>query len=381
VAASVRATGSATVTVDQGQGAQPPATTSTVSYSYFPTGQREALTYPDAPAGGSAKVGYSYDQTGAMASLTDWYGKTTTFSHDPDGNTTATAYPDGVDVSDSFDRAGSMTALTATASDASVAAGISYALDSAEQVSAEIGTGALSGSVGYSYDMPTAWVPWLREPLQRPVQRTTPPATPPPWPPAHQMAVADVAEAAGVTRALVYRYYPNKRELFAAVFQRAANQLVEASAPRESNDLMGQVLAGLEAHFDFFESNARTVLVANRGELAGDPMIEAIITDELARLRTAMLDTMGLTGRDRYLAGTALLGWLAYVWEVCVDWLAERRLSRAEVRNLCLRTLLAALTPNGLGDETDLRELVGTLARSARHDRDRPIARREQPDR
>jgi RHS repeat-associated protein len=123
-----------------------------VSYSYFSTGQREVLTYPDAPAGGSAKVGYSYDQTGAMASLTDWYGKTITFSHDPDGNTTATAYPDGAGVSDSFDLAGSMTALTATASDASVAAGISYGLDSAEKVSAETGTGALSSALSYSYD-------------------------------------------------------------------------------------------------------------------------------------------------------------------------------------------------------------------------------------
>jgi AcrR family transcriptional regulator len=165
--------------------------------------------------------------------------------------------------------------------------------------------------------------------------------------PYYEVAMADVAEAAGVTRALVYRYYANKRELFAAVYQRAANLLVDASTPPEPNDVQGQVMAGLEAHFDFFESNARTVLVANRGELAGDPVIEAIIADELARLRTAMLDTMGLTGQDRYLAGTALLGWLAFVREVCVEWLAEQRLSRAEVKDLCLRTLWAALTPGG----------------------------------
>jgi AcrR family transcriptional regulator len=161
--------------------------------------------------------------------------------------------------------------------------------------------------------------------------------------PYHEVAMAEVAEVAGVTRALVYRYFPNKRELFASVYQRAANQLVEMSAPPESDDLMGQVLAGLEAHFDFFEQNARTVLVANRGELAGDPVIEAIITDELARLRSAMLDTMGLSGQDRYVASAALLGWLAFVREVCVEWLAKRRLSRAQVKDLCLRTLLAAL--------------------------------------
>jgi AcrR family transcriptional regulator len=165
--------------------------------------------------------------------------------------------------------------------------------------------------------------------------------------PYHHVAMADVAEAAGVTRALVYRYYPNKRELFAAVYQEAANQLVGASGPQDPDDLEGQVMAGLEAHFDFFEKNARTVLVANRGELAGDPVIEAIIADQLARLRAAMLDTMGLTGRERDLAGTALLGWMALVREVCVEWLAQQRLSRTEVKDLCLRTLWAALTPSG----------------------------------
>jgi hypothetical protein len=61
----------------------------------------------------------------------------------------------------------------------------------------------------------------------------------------------------------------------------------------------------------------------------GDPVIEAIITDELARLRSAMLDTMGLSGQDRYVASAALLGWLAFVREICVEWLAQRRLSRA----------------------------------------------------
>ncbi|HET9060143.1 MAG TPA: hypothetical protein VFN61_09505 [Acidimicrobiales bacterium] len=44
MAATVQATGSATVTVDGGTGAAPPATTSTVPYSYFAPGQRQALT-------------------------------------------------------------------------------------------------------------------------------------------------------------------------------------------------------------------------------------------------------------------------------------------------------------------------------------------------
>ena len=155
--------------------------------------------------------------------------------------------------------------------------------------------------------------------------------------------MTQVAGESGVSRALLYRYYPTKRDLFAAVYQQAAARLVESSPVTPAGPLMGQVLAGLDAHFDFFESNTRTVLVANRGELAGDPVIEAIIANQLAQLRQALLDAMGLHGRQREVANAALYGWLAFVRGVCVEWLAGQVLTRNEVREMCLRTLLAAL--------------------------------------
>jgi hypothetical protein len=94
--------------------------------------------------------------------------------------------------------------------------------------------------------------------------------------------------------------------------------------------LAEQIRAGLVAHFDFFVENARTVLVANRGALAGDPAIEGIISEELAELRRRMLDAGGLSGHARVSASIALSGWLAFVRAVCVEWLEDgRRSSRA----------------------------------------------------
>jgi AcrR family transcriptional regulator len=143
----------------------------------------------------------------------------------------------------------------------------------------------------------------------------------------------------------VYRYFPTKRDLFAAVYMRASERLLETSELMPGLTLAEQVLAGLDAHFDFFIENARTVLVANRGELAGDPMIEGIISEELGELRKRMLDAGGLHGRERVRASIALSGWLAFVRAVCVEWLADpsRALSREEVRDMCLSALLSAL--------------------------------------
>jgi AcrR family transcriptional regulator len=163
--------------------------------------------------------------------------------------------------------------------------------------------------------------------------------------PYEQVHMADIAAAAGISRALVYRYFPTKRDLFAAVYQRASERLLKASELVPGIALAEQVLAGLDAHFDFFVENARTVLVANRGALAGDPMIEGIISEELAELRKRMLDAGGLHGRARVRASTALYGWLAFVRAVCVEWLAESDgvLSREEVRDMCMSALVSAL--------------------------------------
>jgi AcrR family transcriptional regulator len=166
--------------------------------------------------------------------------------------------------------------------------------------------------------------------------------------PYEHVRMADVAAEAGISRALVYRYFPTKRDLFAAVYQRASDRLLKESEIVPNLALAEQIKAGLDAHFDFFVENARTVLVANRGPLAGDPMIEGIISAELAELRRRMLDGSELRGRARVRASIALSGWLAFVRAVCVEWLADpdRVLSREEVRELCMSALESALGPH-----------------------------------
>ncbi len=155
--------------------------------------------------------------------------------------------------------------------------------------------------------------------------------------------IADVATDAGVSRGLVYRYFPTKRDLFASIYERAADRLLQVTAMRSDVPLSDQVVAGLEAHFDFFVANARMVVEANRGALAGDPGLQNIIDSELAELRRRLLDASSLRGHRRVVASTALHGWLGFVRIVCVDWLIDKKLSRRELRDMCLRTLVSAL--------------------------------------
>jgi AcrR family transcriptional regulator len=161
--------------------------------------------------------------------------------------------------------------------------------------------------------------------------------------PYEDVAMEAVAAAAGVSRALLYRYFPTKRDFFAAIFQRASDRLLATTVLDPAEPLADQVLAGLDNHIDYFVANARTLLVANRGALSGDPVVQAIISAELAELRRRMLDAFGLVGPARARASMVLNGWLAFVRAVCVEWLRAPSMPRDELRDLCLRTLTGAL--------------------------------------
>jgi AcrR family transcriptional regulator len=152
----------------------------------------------------------------------------------------------------------------------------------------------------------------------------------------------DVAGEAGISRALLYRHFATKRDLFAAVYQQAADDLLARTEFDAAAPLWDQVSAGLDEHIDYFVANRNTVLAANR-VLAGDPVIQAVITDELAVLRRRVLAAAGLAGHARDLMSAALLSWLVFVRVICVEWLVHETFSRIELRDMCVGALRGAL--------------------------------------
>ncbi len=154
----------------------------------------------------------------------------------------------------------------------------------------------------------------------------------------------DIAASAQVSRALLYRHFPTKRDLFAAIYQRAADRLLAATELDPNISLMEQVVDGLDAHIDYFVENRHTVLAANR-VLAGDPVIQAIISEELAVLRHRLLDATRLDDERRETVSAVLMSWLVFVRTLCVDWLANESFSRVELRDMCSGALLGALEP------------------------------------
>jgi AcrR family transcriptional regulator len=161
--------------------------------------------------------------------------------------------------------------------------------------------------------------------------------------PYESVLMEDIADQAGVTRRLMYRYFPTKRDFFAAIFQRASDQLLATTEPADGRTAEEQLPAALDAHIQYFIDNPRDAITVNRGALAGDPVIQAIIADELAVVAQRILNATGLIGHARQVAAVGIHGWLVFVRAVCVECVESQSISRAELTLLCQDTFRAVL--------------------------------------
>jgi AcrR family transcriptional regulator len=160
--------------------------------------------------------------------------------------------------------------------------------------------------------------------------------------PYDEVRMDEVAALAGVSRALLYRHFAGKGDLFAAVYRQAADRLIAVTERDPDVPLVEQVVAGLEAHIDYFVANRTTVLAANK-VLAGDPTIQAIISDELEALRARLLLSVELRDRPRGSTSALLMSWLVFVRVLSVEWLSHQEFTRVQLREMCVGALRGAL--------------------------------------
>ena len=164
--------------------------------------------------------------------------------------------------------------------------------------------------------------------------------------PYDEVRMDEVAELAGVSRALLYRHFAGKGDLFEAVYRQAADRLIAMTERDPDVPLMEQVVVGLEAPIDYFVANRNTVLAANK-VLAGAPTIPAVVSDELAVLRERLLRSAELRDRPRGMTSALLMSWLAFVRVLSVEWLSHQEFTREQLREMCVEALRGALVVDG----------------------------------
>jgi AcrR family transcriptional regulator len=156
-----------------------------------------------------------------------------------------------------------------------------------------------------------------------------------------ELSMRKIAQAAGISHALLYRYFPSKQSYFRAALGQAAEELRARTAPDPSQPPWEQLVGGLEAFLELVDENALAYGQLMRS-VASAPEVRELIDEVRAATSERILDGLFPDGAPAK-ARAAVKGWLWYMDGVLLDWIEHRDLSRDEVRDLLLGTLGAAL--------------------------------------
>ena len=165
-----------------------------------------------------------------------------------------------------------------------------------------------------------------------------------------ELSMAAIARAAGISKALLYHYFPSKRDYFVATLQQGAEELRRRTATDPDLPPAEQLARSLEAFLVYIEENsdAYRKLMENATTVAEvHDLIEAVREQTAQRVLDAMFPDRDAPPRAR----AAVRGWFWFMDGVCLDWLEHRDLERADVFAVLLGTLLGALTAAGESPE------------------------------
>ncbi|MFD8522637.1 TetR/AcrR family transcriptional regulator [Streptomyces capillispiralis] len=169
--------------------------------------------------------------------------------------------------------------------------------------------------------------------------------------PYDEVWIEQVAEIAGVSRGLLYHYFPTKRHFFAAVVERESGRMLRMTAAVPGIPAREQLTAGLDAYLEYVEAHAHGYRAFHRADAAGDQAVRRVYRRALAAQERQILAALAADPEFGPVSGTrpdtrlAVRGWLAFTTAVCLEWLRGAELTREQVRDLCARALLGVLTP------------------------------------
>jgi len=170
-----------------------------------------------------------------------------------------------------------------------------------------------------------------------------------------ELSIEKLAEAAGISRGLLYHYFGNKRDFHRAVVRKAADELIAVTAPSTGSDPMTRMIGSLERYVDYVEANREGYVSLVKGAAGGNEDLAEIYEEA----RAALTDRIFLTSTTEELAEVGLVdsppvrlvirGWSAMVEAMVLTWLDDPAvMTKQQLLTTCTLALPACVGTLGI---------------------------------
>jgi AcrR family transcriptional regulator len=130
----------------------------------------------------------------------------------------------------------------------------------------------------------------------------------------HSAAMDDIAEAAGVSKPVLYQHFPGKLDLYLALLDQSSDALLASldSALASISDNKLRVSATVEAYFDFVDDPGGAFRLIFESDLTNEPGVRTRVDRAndacAASLSKVIAEDTGLTDAEATLLAAGLLG-------------------------------------------------------------------------
>ncbi|WP_237706672.1 TetR/AcrR family transcriptional regulator [Kribbella flavida] len=140
--------------------------------------------------------------------------------------------------------------------------------------------------------------------------------------PIHELSVDAVAAEAGISRGLLFHYFPTKRDFYVAVMRAAGRRLLRVTAPDPALPPPEQLRQMLLSFVAFINRRRDSYISFVRGAAGGDAFVVEVYAETRAALTARVLALLDLADADRPASPDRLTvhAWLAYVEDLAIEW-------------------------------------------------------------
>ncbi|HZX03606.1 TetR/AcrR family transcriptional regulator [Kribbella sp.] len=141
--------------------------------------------------------------------------------------------------------------------------------------------------------------------------------------PIHELSVDEIAGAAGISRGLLFHYFPSKRDYYVAVISAAGRRLLRVTKPDAALAPEQQLREMLVQFVAFIERRRTAYISFVRGAAGGDDFAVEVYDETRASLTKRILSYLGtpeLADDPTSAEYLRIHAWLSYTEDLAIEW-------------------------------------------------------------